>query len=105
MNTYEDTYEVKARIVLEEDNTITIDITAEFDKNDIGYCELKYHHVLTNQPCQFLGQVFQGWTSQNSETNKKFAEIQKRINNFDNLIDTLAYEPNEVPTYTLSIKL
>jgi hypothetical protein len=88
-------FEVTGKIMLEEDETFAVDISVEFDTDDVMYAEVRYNHITTGSPCESISQVFAGWSEQDKEANQKWNELERRINLNDDLLEFMASnEPN-----------
>ena len=83
-------YERTGRIVLAEDYSFGVDVTAHFDSEDETYGEIRYSHIMTASPCDRPILILQGWSEQNGEDNRKWTEIVKRLEECDVLLDWLA---------------
>lgn len=84
-------YDVTANISMQSFDG-KVPVVVEFDKNNENYGELKYKHIMTHSECEFVSQVLQGWSEQDTEENQKWAELINRIEKNDNLIEYMAID-------------
>jgi len=75
---------ISTDLVLKNDPTFKIGITAEFEED---FEDSYFHHILTNQKCERLEQCFYNWSEQDEEENEKWAKLRELIDeNSENLM-------------------
>jgi hypothetical protein len=55
--------------------------------------DITYSHILTGSPCEWIDQIFQGWSEPDPNDNEKWDELKRRVEAFDLVYDYLFDEP------------